>query len=91
MTRRMPPAHVLVLLAGALLAVAGLVVVSVLPPGAEVELGWFAYAPSADEGWPVVVLFPQQLLGAVTAVVGAMVVATALGYRLGLRRTAAAT
>ncbi|MGL5816973.1 MAG: hypothetical protein ACRCYR_05395 [Phycicoccus sp.] len=88
MTRRMPPAHLPVLLAGALLAATGLVVTSVLPLGAEVEFGWFAYAPGADAEWPVWVLFRPQQLGALAALAGAVLVAGALGYRLALRRHA---
>ncbi|MGL4177207.1 MAG: hypothetical protein ACRCSN_14140 [Dermatophilaceae bacterium] len=91
MHRRMPPAHLLLLLAGALLVAVGIVVVSALPSGGEVEFGWFAYAPSPDGDWPIVVLFPRQVLGAAGTAVGAVLVAGVLGYRLGLRRTTTGT
>ncbi len=77
----------LVALGGVVPVLAG-VLLLVLAPSPYGSFGWFAYAPlqAATPARSVVVLGPQQCLGAVVIAVGVVVFVAVAGYRLGRTR-----
>ena len=82
---------------GVVLVVAGVMVV-LATPSAPTDYGWFAYTPlSEDPGFEfggvvgdgaTVWVAQGQLIGATVTALGLVVVASAVGYRLGRRRAA---
>lgn len=76
--------------------VGGVVLVLSTRPDAA-EFGWFAYTPLSNDpdwtmGWDdssssTVIISWWQLVGAAAAVIGLMIVAAGIAFRLGRRRT----
>ncbi|VXB43764.1 hypothetical protein [Nocardioides sp. AX2bis] len=83
---------------GLVLVVGGVVLGLANQPG-PADFGWFAYTPLSEDpdwtmGWgdspldgSVVIVSWWQLAGAALAAIGLLVVAAAVGFRLGRRRT----
>lgn len=84
---RKTPRWVLVLVALAVVMVLGGALTVLLNPS-EATLGWFAYTPVNGETFPgMTVLSPQAVTGWVGVAVGAVLLASCVGWLVGRRST----
>jgi hypothetical protein len=88
MTRRLPRLWLAVVVAAASLVVVGFALGSARATSSD--FGWFAYAGSGTMGSRVWVIVPRQLAGFLVAVAGVVLLAAAVGYRIGARHAAVA-
>lgn len=84
---------------GLLLVGAGVAVALTADPPGSQDFGWFAYTPlqespgpdwtmTWDDGTRALIVTPGHLVGAGVAVLGVLVLATDVAYRLGRRHSA---
>ncbi len=73
----------ILLLLGAALLIIGIMTFALSGPS---SVGWFAYAPLAEESLPVtMILQPGHTSGLALAFVGSVILSGLLGFNLGLR------
>ena len=75
--------------AGVILFVVGLILF-VTARGEVTAFGWTAYTPldQSAPGWPVAYLSARRVIGLGVGIAGLILVAGAIGFRLGVRRAA---